>query len=152
MPIRIALSLIIAAVVAIAAAYGVTLVQGAMPAFAPWALAFGIGASMTGMCVLGAARSGKLSPVLLISFGLLFVVVTGSFWLALGLPAAEGAGGPLLLGLPRRTAIVLYGVGAVPMFLLPLLYALTFDSSTLTEADIARVKAARRPDAGEGHA
>jgi hypothetical protein len=58
------------------------------------------------------------------------------------MPPQEGAGGPLLLGLPLRTAIVLYGVGVVPIAILPLAYALTFDSSTLSEADLVRVRAA----------
>lgn len=152
MAIRIALFLIISAVVAIAAAYGATLWLGTAPTFAPFALAYGIAAAMTGMFVLGAMRSGTLAPALRVTFALVFVVVTGSFWLALGMPAAEGAGGALLFGLPQRTAIVLYGVGVVPMFVLPLVYALSFDRGILSEEDIARVRAAHQRMRDEGRA
>lgn len=151
MPIRVALWLIVSAVVAIGGAYGAALVQGGTPVFAPWALSYGIGASMIGMCILGATRRGELAKGLWIAFAVMFVIVVGAFWLALGLPADEGAGGPLLLGLPRRTAIVLYGVGALPMFLLPLVYAWTFESSTLSEEDIRRVQDAAKA-AGRGSA
>lgn len=153
-PVRLALIVLACAVAAIAAAYGATLWFGAAPAFAPWALALGIGASMAAMCALGASRGGVLPAPLVLAFAFVFVVVSGSFVLALALPAAEGTGGPLLLGLPRRTAIVLYGVGALPMFLLPLLYAWTFDRGTLTDEDIERVRRARdeRAAAHEGRA
>jgi hypothetical protein len=57
------------------------------------------------------------------------------------MPADEGVGGELLLGLPRRTAIVLYGVGLIPMFLLPIAYALSFDKGILSAEDVARVRA-----------
>ncbi|MEO6447309.1 MAG: hypothetical protein ABIZ91_03360 [Gemmatimonadaceae bacterium] len=150
LPVRAALVVFVTAVMAIGAAYGATLWLGAAPAFAPWALAYGSGAAMAAVFALGATRAGKLSATLVVAFVLVFVVVSGSFALALGLPAAEGAGGPMLLGLPRRTAIVLYGVGVLPMFLLPLLYAFTFDRGILTEADIARVRAARRARVAAG--
>ena len=39
------------------------------------------------------------------------LLCAGAFVIALVLPAREGAGGPLLLGLPVRTATVLYAVG-----------------------------------------
>lgn len=142
-PVRLSILVLVSGVLAIAAAYGATLWSGAAPAFAPWALAYGIGAAMAAMCALGATRAGVLSPLLVVAFVLVFVVVSGSFGLALALPAQEGPDGPLWLGLPRRTAIVLYGVGGLPMFLLPLLYAWSFDRGTLTEADIERVRSAR---------
>lgn len=144
MATRIALLLIVSAILAIGAAYAGTLWSAAAPAFAPFALAYGIAASMTGMFVLGAARKGRLAPGLWAAFGVVFVVVCGSFWLALGMPAAEGAGGALLLGLPRRTAIVLYGVGVLPMILLPLVYALSFDQGILSDDDVKRVREAHQ--------
>jgi hypothetical protein len=60
------------------------------------------------------------------------------------MPAETGADAPLWLGLPRRAAIVLYGIGILPLFLLPFAYAWTFDAMTLSEEDLARVAAARR--------
>ncbi len=54
---------------------------------------------------------------------------------------AEGAGARLLLGLPLRAALVLYGVGLLPIVVLPFAYAVTFDDMTLSEEDLARVRA-----------
>ena len=50
---------------------------------------------------------------------------------------------PLWLGLPPRAAVVLYVIGFLPVLVLPLAYALTFDALTLSEADLARARAAR---------
>jgi hypothetical protein len=47
-----------------------------------------------------------------------------------------------VLGLPRRAAIVLYGIGLLPLFVLPVAYALTFDEMTLSEEDLERVRRA----------
>jgi hypothetical protein len=44
------------------------------------------------------------------------------FGAALLLPA-ETATGPLWLGLPRRAAMVLLGIGLLPLFVLPFAYA-----------------------------
>ena len=111
-------------------------------AWAPWTLAIGANGVTMSLMALGAVRRDTLPSSLAWVFGALFVLCTGCFLAALALPAAEGANGPLLLGLPVRTAIVLYGVGVVPIFILPFAYALTFDASTLSEADLERVRAA----------
>jgi hypothetical protein len=68
-----------------------------------------------------------------------FVVIVGGFAAALLLPA-EAAGARLVLGLPLRAAVVLYGVGLCPLLVLPLTYALTFDELTLRDEDLARVR------------
>ena len=52
------------------------------------------------------------------------------------------AGAPLWLGLPKGAALVLYGVGLLPLLVLPLAYALTFEGQTLSEADLERVRRA----------
>ena len=61
---------------------------------------------------------------------------------ALALPADLGAAEPLLLGLPRRAAIVVYGIGLLPVLVLPVAYALTFEAQTLRDEDLERVRAA----------
>jgi hypothetical protein len=76
-------------------------------------------------------------------FLFVFLLVTGGFLVALGLPV-EAADTPLLLGLPPRAAVILYGVGVLPLFILPVVYLRTFDSGTLSDDAIARVRAARR--------
>lgn len=60
--------------------------------------------------------------------------------LAVGLGIALAAApptpdGPLLLGLPRSTAILLIVVGLVPLVLLPLAWAATFDREVMGDGD-----------------
>lgn len=140
---RSAVLLIVLATLLAAASYGATLLSGAPPVWAPWALALSIGLATTGFFIAGAIRRGRIAPVLVLTFVVVLIVVTGSFWIALGLPAHEGAGGPLLLGLPLRTAIVLIGVGLLPMGVLPLIYAWSFDHGILSEEDVARIRVVR---------
>ncbi|HEX9249550.1 MAG TPA: hypothetical protein VF856_08620, partial [Gemmatimonadaceae bacterium] len=56
------------------------------------------------------------------------------------LPATEGPLSTLWLGLPARAAIVIYGVGLLPIVVLPIAYALTFESQTLSAEDVERVR------------
>lgn len=75
---------------------------------------------------------------------LVALLLGAAFALALGLPEGTGGGAlgePLLLGLPRRAAVVVYGVGLLPVFVLPVVYALTFDAQTLRAEDLERVRA-----------
>lgn len=132
--------LIVSAVLAIAAAYGAMIVLQPAPGFVAPALAYAIGTSIAGMFVLGAARNSTLRPWLAAVFVMVLLTVTGTLWWVLALPADEGAGGALLLGLPRRTAMVLCGVGAVPMLLLPLAYALAFDRDVLSEEEMRQLR------------
>jgi len=92
--------------------------------------------------VLGAARAGRLPGALGTAFALVGVMLAGCFALALGLTADLGAAEPLLLGLPRRAAVIVYGVGLLPVFVLPAAYALTFDAQTLRDEDLERVREA----------
>lgn len=146
------LRLLLASVACIALAYGAVLLPGDTPSWAPWLLAVGSNGVIMTLMALGAMRRDSLPRSLAYTFVALFVLCAGAFIVALALPSHEGAGGPLLLGLPLRTAIVLYGIGVVPIAVLPLAYALTFESSTLSDDDLRRVREAyalvRR--AGEG--
>jgi hypothetical protein len=94
------------------------------------------------LMALGAARRGTLPASLVWTFVGMFVLCAGAFCYALAMPAGEGAGGALLVGLPIRTAVLLYSVGVAPIVILPFAYALTFDRSTLSEHDLATVRAA----------
>lgn len=58
----------------------------------------------------------------------------------LALPGADGPDAPLFLGLPRRAAFLLLGVGLAPAFVVPLAYALVFDRETLTDEDMDRLR------------
>jgi hypothetical protein len=108
--------------------------------WAPWLLAVGTNGLIMTLMALGASRGDTLPPSLVRTFIGLFVLCAGCFLVALWLPAREGAGGALLLGLPLRTAIVLYGVGVLPIAVLPFAYALTFDEFTLRDDDLQRVR------------
>jgi type II secretory pathway component PulM len=50
----------------------------------------------------------------------------------------------LFLGLPPRAAVVLLGIGLLPLLVLPIAYALTFDEMTLNEADWEKIREAAR--------
>ena len=115
---------------------------GAPGGWAPWTLALGANGVIVSLMAIGAMRRDTLPRSLVWTFVGLFIFCAGCFVAALALPPAEGANGMLLFGLPLRTAIVLYGIGVVPIFVLPFAYALTFESSTLSEGDLDRVRAA----------
>jgi hypothetical protein len=139
---RLVLRLLALSVALVALAYAGVLLPGDNPVWAPWLLALGSNGVIMSLMALGAMRRDSLPRSLGWTFVGLFVLCAGAFVVALAMPANEGPGGPLLLGLPLRTAIVLYGIGVVPIAILPLAYALTFDSSTLSEGDLERVREA----------
>lgn len=114
-----------------------------LSAFAPaagtwgsWGMVAGTALMILGTLLLGAGRPGRPLGGLGLVFAFLFLLVAGCLAAALLLPA-EHAGSALLLGLPRRAAIVLYGLGVVPFLVLPVAYARTFDRLDLGEAELA---------------
>ncbi len=119
-------ALLTAGVAAVALAYAAIVVRGVPPWWAPWALALGASVASVAMFVLGAATRGVLTrrvTALLVGLG---VLLLAAFWTALALP---GTGEPLLLGLPRRLAVVFYAVGFIPLLVLPLTFARTMPPS-----------------------
>ncbi len=138
---RTALAGFLAGTLAIAAGYGSAFLPGPPPAWAAWALATGSSLVMVAAMALGAVREGKGVGNLGWAFAFVFVVLAGGFAATMLLPA-EAPGAPLYFGLPLRAAIVLIGIGLLPLLVLPLAYALTFDEMTLSEDDLARVRAA----------
>lgn len=137
---RIARLVIILATCAIAIAYGSAFMPKGAPVWAPWLLALGIPSALGGVMMLGAVRERGGMGRLAIPFAIAIVTLTVGFCLALGLPANEGPGSSLLLGLPLRAAIVIYGIGLMPIIVLPVAYALTFETQTLSSEDVERVK------------
>ncbi|HLL48460.1 MAG TPA: hypothetical protein VK399_17290 [Longimicrobiaceae bacterium] len=127
----------------IAAGYASAFLPGDPPRWAPWALAMGTAAILVASMALGAMRRGGVGR-LAVPFALVFLILAGGFGAALAMPGADAADATLWLGLPPRAAIVLYGIGLLPLLFLPLAYALTFDEMTLSEADLARVRDAAR--------
>ncbi len=123
----------------IAAGYASAFTPGGAPSWAPWLLALGIPAALGSIMALGAARGRAGIGKLKIPFAFVFVVLATGFCLALALPE-ETASSDLWLGLPHRAAIVIYGIGLLPIVVLPVAYAVTFDSQTLSQKDIDRVR------------
>lgn len=138
---RVLIRLLVVSCCLVALSY-VAVFAGARGGWAPWTLAIGANGVIMSLMALGAVRRDTLPRSLVWTFGGMFLFCAGCFLAALALPPAEGANGPLLFGLPLRTAIVLYGIGVVPIFILPFAYALTFESSTLSEGDLNRVRTA----------
>jgi hypothetical protein len=138
---RTALAGLLAGTLMIAAGYGSAFLAGPPPAWAAWALGTGSSLVMVASMALGAVRPGKGVGGLKWAFAFVFVVLAGGFAAVMLLPA-EAPGAPLYFGLPLRAAIILVGIGLLPLLVLPVAYALTFDEMTLSEDDLARVRAA----------
>ena len=136
---RFARSGLIISILLIAGGYASAFKPGGAPSWAPWLLALGIPGALGSIMALGAARGRAGIGKLKIPFAFVFIVLTAGFALALGLPP-ETADSELWLGLPRRAAIVIYGIGLLPIVVLPVAYALTFDTQTLSQSDIDRVR------------
>lgn len=135
---RFALALLVLSILGVAAAYASAFAPPA-PGWAAWVMAFSVAGVLVAMAILGAARKGRIGR-LKIPLALLFAIVAGGFALVLAMPP-EAPGDPRLwLGLPPRAAIVIYGIGLLPLLIIPVAYALTFDEFTLSAGDLERVR------------
>jgi hypothetical protein len=94
--------------------------------------------------ILGATRGNRGVGPLKLPFAFVILMLVIGFGAALSLPATEGPLSRLWLGLPARAAIVIYVVGLLPIFVLPIAYALTFDTQTLSAEDVERVRTLAR--------
>jgi hypothetical protein len=143
----LAIGALLVSALLIGAAYVGALVASPVPRWAPWALMIGTSTIMLATMVLGASRRGAGIGRLVVPFVAMFAVLIVGFSAALVLPA-ESATSPLWFGLPRRAAVILYGVGVLPLFVLPIAYAVTFESLTLSDEDLERVRAVKRARVG----
>jgi drug/metabolite transporter (DMT)-like permease len=140
---RNSLLALLAGTLACAAAYASAFLPGDPPAWSPWALGIGTAVVMVAASALGAARADTGIGRLKLPFAIVFLIVAGGFVAAL-LMQTPGDNPRLFLGLPAGAAIVLLGIGILPLLVLPIAYALTFEDMTLSEADLARVREAAR--------
>jgi hypothetical protein len=131
-------------IAAIATGYAAAFSPTGTPTWAPWLLALGIPVALVAIMILGAARGRRGVGPLKIPFAFVALVLVIGFGAALALPATEGPLSTLWLGLPARAAIVIYGVGLLPIVVLPIAYALTFETQTLSADDVERVRALAR--------
>lgn len=141
---QLALGGIFAGTLAIAGGYAGAFIPGGAPAWAAWMLAMGIPLSIGGIILLGAARGRKGVGSLWMPIAFVILTLAVGFGLALGLPANESATSALFLGLPARAAIIIYGIGIFPAIVLPVAYAMTFKTQTLSDEDVERVVAMGR--------
>jgi hypothetical protein len=148
---RAALVALFIGIAAIAAGYAAAFGAHGTPGWAPWLLALGIPDALGAIMILGATRGGRGVGPLKIPFAFVILMLVIGFGAALALPATEGPLSRLWLGLPARAAIVIYGIGLLPIFVLPVAYALTFETQTLSAEDVERVrKLARENQATRG--
>jgi hypothetical protein len=137
---RAALVTLFAGIAAIALGYAAAFTPHGTPSWAPWLLALGIPAALGAIMILGATRGDRGVGPLKIPFAFVILMLVIGFGAALALPATEGPLSTLWLGLPARAAIVIYGVGLLPIFVLPIAYALTFETQTLSAEDLEKVR------------
>jgi hypothetical protein len=137
---RAALVVLFIGITAIALGYAAAFGSHGTPSWAPWLLALGIPATLGAIMILGATRGGRGVGSLKIPFAFVILMLVIGFGAALALPATDGPLSKLWLGLPARAAIVIYGVGLLPIFVLPIAYALTFETQTLSAEDLERVR------------
>lgn len=137
---RAAVVILFLSIAAIAIAYGASLVTSGASTWAPWIAAIAIPVALTAIMILGAVRGDKGIGSLAIPFGFVALILIIGFLAALMLPATESPTSSLWLGLPARAAIVIYGIGVLPIIVLPVAYALTFESQTLNAQDVERVR------------
>jgi hypothetical protein len=138
---RLALVALFLGVLAIAAGYAAAFARSGTPSWAAWLLALGIPVSVGAIMILGAARGERGIGPLRIPFIFVIAILTIGFCAALALPATESSTSRLWLGLPARAAVIIYVIGLLPIVVLPVAYAVTFRTQTLTAEDVARVRA-----------
>ena len=132
---------------ALTVAYAAAFLPGGAPEWTPFLFAAATAGLTAGLMALGASRRGSLQG-LGIPLAAIFLLLAGGFTLVLALPA-EDPGDPVLwLGLPRRAALVVYGVGIVPILFVPLLYAWSFGRVGLSEGEVERVRRAAAGSSG----
>jgi hypothetical protein len=104
-----------------------------------WFTILGLAGTLSGTLFLGVANRAALSgPMVFAVVALFFIPVLG-FGAALLLPA-ESLADPLILGLPRRAAVVLLGVGLMPVLIFPALYARDGADNALTPERMEEIR------------
>lgn len=127
---RLALAIVVGACLMAAGAYATAFRPEGAPLAAAGVLALATALLMAGLVLLGAGvRGGR--GALVVAVMTLVGVVGGGLVAALRIGAPDGPGAPLAGGLPAAAAVLVYGVGLIPAVVVPLVYAWTFDRTTL---------------------
>ena len=136
---RLAVATRVVSITSIAISYGASFSKSGTPTWSPWLIAIAVPISLVAIMILGAARGAGGIGRLKVPFAFVALTLIVGFTAALALPADEGPMSKLWLGLPLRAAIVIYGIGLLPIVILPVAYALTFETQTLSAQDVERV-------------
>lgn len=136
---RLALASVTFGVILVAAAYLATW-AGRVAGPAVWAMILGIALQLGGMTVLGGSHAGPRRKYVTVAALFLAAVIVIGFGSAVLLPPPPTESPSYFLGLPLRAAIVLLGVGILPFFVLPFLYAADFDETGLDDASLDRLR------------
>ena len=150
-----ALQLLTLSLACIGAGYAGAFGAGGAPLWASWAMVTGVALLMVALMALGASRgSGEAARTrgMAVPLVFTFAVLVGCFGAGLVLAPGEATGGARLLGLPVRAAIVLYGIGVLPLLVLPFAYARSFDAQVMREDDLGRIAEVARAFAQQGRA
>ncbi len=126
---RRAIPFLLAGALLVACSYAATLLGVAATA-APWGLAVGSAVVLGAILALAAQRNGRAMRLLSITAVIAGIALAAGLGLALAAPP-PAADGPLLLGLPRTTALLLVVAGLIPLLVLPLAYAAAFDREVM---------------------
>lgn len=137
---RYALAVIFVSMLAIAGGYASAFLPGGPPPIAAWVFALATAAMMVAVLVLGAARRNAPLGKLVWVFVFCFVALAGGFGLALKAPAVT-PDAKLFMGLPAGAAVILFVVGLLPLLVLPVAYAITFDKTTLNTEELEQLRA-----------
>lgn len=113
---------LVSGLLAQAGAYLAAVLAGPAAPVATGLAIYGTGGTLAGFLVLGAMRGGRLSGAATVAALAIFVIPVAGFAAAALLPG--DASDALVLGLPPRAAVVLYGIGVLPAFVLPVAYLL----------------------------
>jgi hypothetical protein len=133
------MAMLVSGSLGVGAAYIMTL-SARLQTAAAVLMILGIPTMMIGIMMLGARRRGSIGA-LRIPFAAVWLIVVCGFLTALFLPPDTVAMPHIFAGVPRRAAIILYGIGLLPLLGMPLAYAATFDDFTLSETELARLRA-----------
>jgi len=137
-----ALRILVAALLAVGLGYALAFLPGGAPAVAPWLLLVGTVTSLLVVARLGMAR--RASRAAGAALAVVFVMVVAGVGGAL-LLADPVAGDPLFGGLPAGAALVVYGAGLLPLLVVPLAYAWSFDEAGFAPGELEElVERARR--------
>lgn len=107
----------------------------------PWIAALAGTVFPVALMALGASHGGRLG-VLRVPLLLLGLVLAAGLLAVMALPD----GGPDVLGLPAATALMIFGIVPVPLAIVGLAYAWTFESWGLREEDLERIRRLAKKD------